>query len=647
MLKYHFGEEDQQPATLLSLSCGMDLRLFHIGRVMLLGTLLFHLSLVVAQPSGSDPRSTDCECDKYMTLSLLAEKEGDHVQALAQLDSAMTHARASNDQDQIGRVLVRRSEVLTKVGDYNGALSSQLEALALRERLQDMEGLAEVNNHIGSLYQYQKNYDKAEEYYGRSLAIYSELGLEREMGKAFNNFGALYEDTRQPERAIRLHRRSLAIWEHLADSGWMAVSFMHLGICYDQLTMRDSARYYLFKSAAILKGRDNPYLLSMLYNGLGTNYLISGNTTEALEWCKRSLAIADRMKVALLQQKGCDCLAQVYERMGDKGRALTYYKKFIVLRDSLFGLANAQGITRIEMSHTFAKQQLADSLERGREKLRTELVYQKELARGREQRNVVMFGSLGVLALAAGLWSRLRYVRRSRAVIERERERSEELLLNILPQHIAQELKDTGQAKAREIANVSILFTDFVGFTELSQNMGPQELVAEIHHCFKAFDAIITKFGIEKVKTIGDSYMAAGGLSGNSPTSACNTVLAALEMQRFMRSYQKERGARDLPAFTMRAGIHTGPVVAGIVGDKKFAYDIWGDTVNTASRMESSSEHGQVNISLSTYELVKNDAAFLFERRGKVEAKGKGALEMFFVALAGQRIPHSSQLERA
>jgi class 3 adenylate cyclase/Tfp pilus assembly protein PilF len=618
-----------------------------LSRFGLGGLLLLVVNTGSAQPAAGDAHTVDCQCDKYVSRSLEAEKEGKYVEALAQMDSAMAHARAAKDNDQIGRVLVRRSEILTKVGDYNGALSAQLEALALRERLQDMEGLAEVNNHIGSIHQYQKNYEKAEEYYGRSLAIYSELGFEREMGKAYNNFGALYEDTKQPERAIQLHRRSLKIWDHLADSGWMAVSFMHIGICFDQLGQPDSARTYLFKSAEILKGKDNPYLLSMLYHGLGTNYLSSGNTSQALQWCKRSLAIAQKMKIALLQKNGCDCLSQVYDKLGDKGQALAYYKQFITLRDSLFGLANAQGITRIEMSHSFAKQQLADSLERSRENLRTELAYQKELARGREQRNVVMFGSLGILALAIGLWSRLRYVRRSRAVIERERERSEELLLNILPQHIAQELKDTGQAKAREIENVSILFTDFVGFTQLSQTMGPQELVAEIHHCFKAFDAIVTKFGIEKVKTIGDSYMAAGGLSGTMASSAANTVMAALEMQRFMRHYQLERQAKGQPAFTMRAGIHSGQVVAGIVGDKKFAYDIWGDTVNTASRMESSSEPGQLNISLSTHDLIKDDTRFAFIRRGKMEAKGKGVMEMFFAMSIHDQVPSSPKFESA
>jgi class 3 adenylate cyclase/Tfp pilus assembly protein PilF len=603
--------------------------------------------MVLAQPVSEVPQSMDCECDKYMSRSLDAENAGNYVQSLAELDTAMLHAQEAHDQDQIGRVLVRRSEVLTKVGDYNSALSAQLDALALRERLQDMEGLAEVNNHIGSIYQYQKNYDKAEEYYGRSLGIYSELGLEREMGKAYNNFGALYEDTHQPERAIQLHRRSLNIWEHLADSGWMAVSFMHLGICFEQMDQRDSARHYLFKSAEILKDRSNTYLLSMLYHGLGMNYLITGNTAQALQWCTKAKAVADKMNVALLQQKACDCLSQVYDRMGDKGRALAYYKQFIVLRDSLFGLASAQGITRIEMSHSFAKQQLADSLKRSKEKLVTELAYQQELGRGREQRNVVMFVSLAVLALAIGLWSRLRYMRRSRTVIQRERERSDQLLLNILPQHIAQELKDTGQAQAREISQVSILFTDFVGFTQLSQTMAPQELVAEIHHCFKAFDAIVTKYGIEKVKTIGDSYMAAGGLSDTSDTSAADTVKAALEMQLFMRQYHTERQARGLPAFTMRAGIHTGSVVAGIVGDKKFAYDIWGDTVNTASRMESSSEPGQVNISRGTYQLLRNDPSFTFDRRGLLEAKGKGAMEMFFVSFAGQQIRTPAALERA
>jgi class 3 adenylate cyclase/ketosteroid isomerase-like protein len=212
-----------------------------------------------------------------------------------------------------------------------------------------------------------------------------------------------------------------------------------------------------------------------------------------------------------------------------------------------------------------------------------------------------------------------------------EKERTENLLLNILPADIAEELKIYGKSDAKDFEQVSILFTDFKEFTQISQKLTAQELVAEINYCFKAFDEIVGRHGIEKIKTIGDSYMAAGGLSQSTADAARRTILAALDMTDLIlerRQYNIDRGKEP---FEMRAGIHTGPVVAGIVGVKKFQYDIWGDTVNTASRMESNGQIGRVNISESTYQLIKDDPAFVFEYRGKIPAKGKGEINMYFV----------------
>ena len=209
--------------------------------------------------------------------------------------------------------------------------------------------------------------------------------------------------------------------------------------------------------------------------------------------------------------------------------------------------------------------------------------------------------------------------------------KSENLLLNILPAEIAYELKSKGKSEARHYESATILFSDFKDFTETSAKLTAEELVEEINHCFKGFDFIIEKFKIEKIKTIGDAYMAAGGLPLPNKNSVRNTVLAAIEMQRFMIRRKVQNKAANRTFFEMRVGVHTGSVVAGIVGVKKFQYDIWGDTVNTAHRVENVCESGKVNISQATYELIKDDAAFTFEPRGKLEVKGKGEIEMWFV----------------
>ena len=252
------------------------------------------------------------------------------------------------------------------------------------------------------------------------------------------------------------------------------------------------------------------------------------------------------------------------------------------------------------------------------------------------------FFALCGFVIIGGTWYYIRSLRRQKEFLEktvadrtrelsREKDRSEELLNNILPLNVAAELKNKGHAEARHFDQVTVLFSDFKEFTRVSEQLTPSELVEELNVCFNAFDRIMEKYGVEKIKTIGDAYMAAGGVPDPSGGMPVAVVLAGLEMQQIMRERQAERTAAGKPTFAMRVGIHTGPVVAGIVGRRKFAYDIWGDTVNIASRMETTGDPGEVNISDATYALVKDEAELLFTPRGRVSAKGKGELEMHYV----------------
>jgi adenylate cyclase len=227
---------------------------------------------------------------------------------------------------------------------------------------------------------------------------------------------------------------------------------------------------------------------------------------------------------------------------------------------------------------------------------------------------VQLFAGLLVLVLAQNL--------------NQERRKSDRLLLNILPASVADELKRNDRVEPQEYASATVLFTDFVGFTKAAEKLTPPQLIAELSAAFERFDAIAKQHGLEKIKTIGDAYMAVGGIPQVNRTHAVDCVLAGLELQRYMGEMRQERERAGLRAWELRLGINTGPLVAGVIGTEKFAYDVWGDTVNTASRLESSGAAGRVNISADTYEAVKD--FFVCEYRGLVTAKSKGDIAMYF-----------------
>ena len=240
---------------------------------------------------------------------------------------------------------------------------------------------------------------------------------------------------------------------------------------------------------------------------------------------------------------------------------------------------------------------------------------------------LIIVVSLYVLNIRRKKMNQLLYTKNQE--LDREKRKVDELLLKIFPREVAEELKSLGKSDIKTYERVSVLFTDFKGFTQIAEKMSPQLLIQELDECFTHFDEIIRRYNLEKIKTIGDAYMCAGGIPRPNRSNPLDIVLAGLDIQRFMKKRQEEKITSGEKYWECRLGINTGEVIAGIIGKSKFAYDIWSDTVNTASRTETNGEVHKVNITHHTYHYVKD--FFDCEYRGKVKVKGKGDLDMYFV----------------
>ncbi len=527
---------------------------------------------------------------------------------------------ALGDKRGVGRALINTGTVLSDQGNYTKALEAFERGLAVVQESGPPKGVFTALVNIGIIHEEAGNNALAMDYYLRGYAIATEMDDVRSMAVVLHNMAVIDMNEDRIDTALQRFTRSYEMAGssnelNLAANGLNSIGFIHLA-------RQDTVQAIQFFQRALTTAEGSGYILgtlSALVN-LGGAQMTRAGSSKAIACCSRARATAQKQGLVANERDACECLYKAYRLRADAPNALINLERFRLLDDSLHETETAKKLQRIE----FSKEALADSLANVEEMRSTQAAHASELKRQRIVRNGFMVGFV-LVALFAGVF----LFQRNR--IGKEKKRSEELLLNILPEEVAEELKAKGEAEARQIDQVTVLFTDFKGFTAMSEQLTPKELVRDIHECFSAFDRIMAKHGIEKIKTIGDAYMAAGGLPTPNKTHALDVVKAALEIRDFIAEGKALKIAKGLPYFEIRIGVHTGPVVAGIVGVKKFAYDIWGDTVNTASRMESSGEVGQVNISESTYALVKDEPGLTFTPRGRVHAKGKGEMEMYFV----------------
>ena len=317
-------------------------------------------------------------------------------------------------------------------------------------------------------------------------------------------------------------------------------------------------------------------------------------------------------------------MAMAYERSSDYKNAFKYQFLFSDIKDTLYNIEADKKLGSLQFDFDLQKKQGEINL-----LTKDKALNESQLKRQKLAKNAFAGGLLLVFMIAILIFRNYRAKVKTNKILDLQKAQIEELLLNILPEEVAKELQVKGQATPRNYDCVSVMFTDFKNFTTHADKLSPEELVEELNACFIAFDEIIGKYNLEKIKTIGDSYMCAGGIPTPDEQQAFNMVNASLEIQEYIIRNNKRRTDSGLEPWDLRIGIHVGPLVAGVVGKKKYAYDIWGSTVNIASRMESNGEPGRVNISASTYELIKD--RFTCSYRGKIYAKNVGEIDMYFV----------------
>ena len=551
--------------------------------------------------------------------------------AAVYLDTAQWAAERSGDARLPALVAHTRAHCLRSSERWGEAFKMALAANAMAEELDDAILIAWGYNLSGFIRGRLGDLDGAVKDLTVSVAISDSMNISRLRLQNRSNWGYMmqvkgrWREALEQYRALRALATSTGVELEVLPEVDTGIGYMLLRL--DSLDRSEEILGRLHRTKAMV-GQAYEQEFNTAWALLN---LRRGRYREAIASAHTAFVTPQIDENDVIRRDASRILAEANKALDRPAEALKWTEIAHQWADSVEYKQQADDAIRVELTREMATRALRDSLAHAQVIYQADLASQQHLSKERNRRNIVLVTAIAILLLSILLWQRLRETRHAKRSIEKEHERSEELLLNILPEEVAEELKAKGSADAKLIDHVTVLFTDFKGFTAMSEQLSPKELVREIHECFSAFDHIMAKHGIEKIKTIGDAYMAAGGLPTPNTTHALDVVQAALEIRDFIAEGKARKVAAGLPYFEIRIGVHTGPVVAGIVGVKKFAYDIWGDTVNIASRMESSGEVGEVNISESTYSLVHDTPGLTYTSRGKVQAKGKGEMEMYFV----------------
>ncbi len=599
---------------------------FLVGFFCLLTNLLFAQqevdSLIVQYEKGQN------EGSEFEILKKIAEDLTDPDSKIQYSELLIQKASEDSAFQYLHSGYLQKGNALQLKGDYAMALDAYFQSIKYAKRIDEIKGVGAVSISVADTYNMIGNPETSEEYYQKGIEILRTTNDSINLASALLNAGDQAFNSGKYEKALDYFKESGIIFKKIEYLLGTAYNLGNVGMVYAQQGKNELAEKNINQAINMLEDMEQYYPISVYLRYMSDIYKKKSDYSSAVAYTKQSLNIAknhglkDQVSDAYLQ------LAELDAGAGDYQAAYKNYQNHIVFRDSVRNLETIQQMAELRNDHEIAQKQVEVDLMTQRQRNQKVIVIATLLA------------LLSIVIIAIGLYRRNLFIKKTSAIIEKEKTRSDNLLLNILPEETARELKDFGRVKSKKFESVSVLFIDFMNFTSFSENLSPEILVESVDFYFSKFDEIMGKYGLEKIKTIGDCYMCAGGIPFPTKDHAHKVALAAFEICAFMKNSGNIDHDRHVK-FEARIGINTGPVIAGVVGSKKFAYDIWGDTVNIASRMESNSEAGRINISQNTYILIKDN--FNCEYRGEIKVKNKGMMKMYYLnSNKNLSQPHSS-----
>lgn len=560
-------------------------------------------------------------------LNKIVNEQKDLIKILKYSDLLIERATKADSTQYLFNANLQKGNVYTHRSELSKALEYYQVAAKMANEAEEHDRLALTNITIGGVYSDIGSYNISIDYYEEGISQLRDLikitnqktdleRFEKYLAGALLNAGDVYIKAGDFEKALGYFYESSGLCKKTDYRLGSAYNLGNIGMVYAKQNKPEMAEANLQEAIKILEEEKDYYPISVYLNSISGIYKDLGQLELAKDYAKRSLDIAETYDLKNQMSEANLQLAKIYEETNELSESLFHLKNHMSTKDSINNIATIQKLANQRTEFEVSQKQ-------------SELDFEIQK---RKNDKILTYGFLGgmilVSGLAFGLYRRTKFISKTNKLIDEEKKKSDNLLLNILPRDTADELKKSGKVEAKKYESVTVLFTDFEGFTTYAENSPPEKLVESVDMYFSEFDKIMETYNLEKIKTIGDSYMCAAGLPEQIENHAELMAQAALDIIDFVKKSKQMHAVSDL-RFSVRVGMHTGPVVAGVVGKYKFSYDVWGDTVNVASRIESSCEPGKISVSEDTYRLIKNK--YRFEDRGEISIKNRSPLKMYYL----------------